>query len=114
MLNMAALPELGREIQKRFLQIHDLCMRKSSASNLTETKSSNVPFIDSLRPKALQKEQERFQLWSVTLGLFDSGHSSLAYRLEDAVEAYDLIIDLLKDLNENLAEGRASCIVTVK
>jgi hypothetical protein len=104
---MAVLLELGRQIQKHFWQILDLCIRRPQPGDQHGTTLVNSSTLDSLSPKSVQKEQQRFQLWSVTLGMFDSGHSSLAYRLEDAPEACDLIIDLLKDLDMHLTEGTA-------
>ncbi|KAI1131066.1 hypothetical protein F5Y10DRAFT_234182 [Nemania abortiva] len=60
---------------------------------------SNAPTI-----RHLQFQQERFQLWAGSLGLFQQGHASLDYRVRDALLVKQTLSSMLKMLVENLEE----------
>ena len=51
-------------------------------------------------------ESQRFQLWAVNLGLYQSGHSSLDYRFRDAPSLYEFARKLLLDLERYLGIGQ--------
>ncbi|KAJ4251038.1 hypothetical protein NW762_011688 [Fusarium torreyae] len=55
----------------------------------------------------LNCEQQRFKLWSHSLGLFQRGHASLDYRVRDAVAVKGLLLEILRELEihiQNLLE----------
>lgn len=52
--------------------------------------------------QVLQDEEQKFMLWAVNLGVFDAGHSSLDYRLQDVPEASDFVKELLNELGDHL------------
>lgn len=51
-------------------------------------------------------EEERFQLWARTLGLFQTGHASLDYRARDAPFIQASLVDLLTELQDHLDNRR--------
>jgi hypothetical protein len=50
----------------------------------------------------IQSRTLGFGLWAVNPGVFDHGHTSLGYHLQDVPEAAELVEDLLADLTEQL------------
>lgn len=62
--------------------------------------------IDSSWPHAaVAAEADRFELWSINLGLFVPGHGSLNYRLREAEGLKDTIRTFLTSLHAALEEG---------
>lgn len=47
-------------------------------------------------------DEERFRLWARTLGLFQTGHASLDYRVRDASFVKASLADLLTELQDHL------------
>lgn len=56
--------------------------------------------------EVLECEMQRFSLWGANLGLFETGHRSLDYRLRDAGHVRSFTVDLLKDLKNSLVHGK--------
>ena len=54
-------------------------------------------------------EEQKFRLWAHSLGLHQRGHSSLDYRVRDAVVVRGHLADILTELKEHL-ENRESLI----
>lgn len=52
--------------------------------------------------KRLTTEEQRFRLWAHSLGLHNQGHSSLDYRVRDAVAVKSSLADVLAELKEQL------------
>ncbi|KAL8364658.1 hypothetical protein RB595_003778 [Gaeumannomyces hyphopodioides] len=52
--------------------------------------------------RRLAGEEQRFRLWAHSLGLHQKGHSSLDYRVRDAIVVRRSLADVLGDLKENL------------
>lgn len=52
--------------------------------------------------KRLISEEQRFRLWAHSLGLHNQGHSSLDYRVRDAVAVKSRLADILAELKEHL------------
>lgn len=52
--------------------------------------------------KRLISEEQRFRLWAHSLGLHNQGHSSLDYRVRDAVAVKSRLADILTELKEHL------------
>ncbi|OQU94173.1 hypothetical protein CLAIMM_00567 [Cladophialophora immunda] len=63
---------------------------------------SSFQALDVVLRQDLRDAQQNFMLWAVNLGVFDHGHASLEYRLQDVPEAMELVKDLLTDLSEQL------------
>ena len=61
----------------------------------------------------LKTQEERYFVWAVNLGLFDAGHSSLDYRLQDADAARHFVRTLLSQLHAYLQERKKPPIVTM-
>ncbi|KAL8999385.1 MAG: hypothetical protein Q9188_005899 [Gyalolechia gomerana] len=57
---------------------------------------------------ACKRENQRFQLWSINLGLFQSSHSSLDYRLRQNKTVRSLVAALLTDLRLALDDRKSS------
>lgn len=79
------LHELGNEILDAF---HDL-------SGFQDIASHSVG-------KRLISDEQRFRLWAHSLGLQNQGHSSLDYRVRDAVAIKSRLADILAELKEHL------------
>jgi hypothetical protein len=90
-----SLPELGRLIQSLYGEVLAILSNEAASG-------ASSPFAD------LENEQQKFQLWCVNLGVFDYGHAALDYRLQDAIEARDLISELLEELIDHLEESKLS------
>jgi hypothetical protein len=52
--------------------------------------------------RRIAAEEERFRLWARTLGLFQTGHASLDYRVRDASFVKASLTDLLTGLRDHL------------
>jgi len=57
---------------------------------------------DELSLPALEDELGRFRVWAGNLGVLQKGHSSLEYRLQDALLVLEQILKLLTDLSNTL------------
>lgn len=57
--------------------------------------------------KKLILEEQRFRLWAHSLGLHNQGHSSLDYRVRDAVAVKSRLADILAELKEHLENLRS-------
>lgn len=53
----------------------------------------------------IETEIERFDLWSVNLGLFVQGHGSLDYRLRESERLQSTVGYLLEELKHSIQEG---------
>ena len=72
-------------------------------TTLTTIKSSILFWTKGDRTlDALEDACQRFDLWAINLGLYTSGHSSLAYRLGDAPLVYEYAARTLEDLHSYL------------
>ncbi|KAL1854330.1 hypothetical protein Daus18300_011516 [Diaporthe australafricana] len=79
------LHELGTEIFAAF----------SELSGIQDIASRSVG-------KRLISEEQRFRLWAHSLGLHNQGHSSLDYRVRDAVAVKSRLADILAELKGHL------------
>ncbi|XXH04366.1 hypothetical protein Hte_010780 [Hypoxylon texense] len=50
----------------------------------------------------LVNEEQRFRLWAHSLGLHQQGHTSLDYRVRDAIAVKDVLLGILSELHEHL------------
>ena len=53
----------------------------------------------------VQDELGRFRVWLGNVGAHRSGRISLDYRLREAASMRDSVLELLKDLGDNIREG---------
>jgi hypothetical protein len=53
----------------------------------------------------VEEQRARFLIWLANIGVFAGGHASLDYRLRDALEARNLMLDLLRSLKNYLKRG---------
>ncbi|KAL4788603.1 hypothetical protein BJX76DRAFT_353049 [Aspergillus varians] len=58
--------------------------------------------IDSVYRRAFVNEQQRYEIWALTLGLFHTGHSSLDYRFRDSPPLFEYTFTLLEDVGNSL------------
>lgn len=56
--------------------------------------------------RRIAAEEERFRLWARTLGLFQTGHASLDYRVRDASFIKASLTDLLTELQDHVQNRR--------
>ena len=61
---------------------------------------------DQITEAFVQDELGRFRVWLGNVGAHRSGRVSLDYRLREATSLRDSVLELLKDLGDNLQEGR--------
>ncbi len=52
--------------------------------------------------RRISAQEERFRLWARNLGVFQTGHASLDYRVRDASFIKDSLADLLTELLDHL------------
>ncbi|KIX10040.1 uncharacterized protein Z518_01121 [Rhinocladiella mackenziei CBS 650.93] len=57
----------------------------------------------------LERTRQSFLFWAANLGMFDEGHRSMDYRLQDAQDVKEYMVDLLEELEYNLNELAAAC-----
>ena len=91
---MRNLYEVGVEVLKLFKRVKNI--DTSTDGNLTNEEWPHA---------AITAEADRFELWSVNLGLFVSGHGSLDYRLRQAESLKHTIKTFLTNLYTALIEG---------
>ncbi|PQE07748.1 meiosis-specific serine threonine- kinase mek1 protein [Rutstroemia sp. NJR-2017a BVV2] len=60
---------------------------------------------DLMMRRIFAAEADRFELWSVNLGLFVYGHGSLDYRVREAPSLKSTLQEFIADLNRALIEG---------
>jgi hypothetical protein len=63
---------------------------------------------DQLSPLSVEDQLGRYKLWTANLGALRRGHSSLDYRLRDALFIAKNVTRLLQSLQESLARGWSS------
>ncbi|KAB5578817.1 hypothetical protein GE09DRAFT_561806 [Coniochaeta sp. 2T2.1] len=91
MADRKTLADLGHDILALFERA---CNQQKNGYNTSEQWPAT----------SLISEAERFQLWAVDLGLFDSAHGSLDYRLREACSLQHTISRFLKELADSLTE----------
>jgi len=91
--NYATLTAIGYEVLTTF-------------SNILRAFSAHVP--QALDFGAVKNEYERFDLWAVNLGLYQTGHGSLDYRLRDAETVWRYTETLLLELRLALERSKTS------
>ncbi|PQE29588.1 meiosis-specific serine threonine- kinase mek1 protein [Rutstroemia sp. NJR-2017a BBW] len=74
-------------------------------SELTDLDRLSDDSEDLMMRKMLAAEADRFELWSVNLGLFLYGHGSLDYRVREAPSLKSTLQEFMADLNRALIEG---------
>lgn len=57
--------------------------------------------------EAVDNLYDRFQLWSANLGLFQTGHGSLDWRLRENLNVQSIIRRFLLDLDQNIKQGKS-------
>lgn len=90
-----SLHALGTEIFEKFKRL----VHESSDKSLSENYLSRVRLIN---------EEERFLLWAHNLGLHQTGHVSLDYRLRAAIVVKDYVSEVLTEIKQNLDESMSS------
>ena len=91
-----SLSELGRTGWNLFVQ----------ADALTSTREANKAISSSPDIQdAIAGEADRFELWTVNMGLLVAGHGSLDYRLRSAESLKATVSRFLINLFESLSEG---------
>ena len=88
-----SLHDLGIEILKLFKRV----------KTLDATADSSWPHA------AVAAEADRFEFWSINLGLFIPGHGSLDYRLRQTEGLENTIRTFLTSLHAALEEGGSFC-----
>lgn len=63
------------------------------------------PSHDQITESFVQDELGRFRVWLGNVGAHRSGRISLDYRLREAANMRDSVLELLKDLGDNIREG---------
>ncbi|KAL3476578.1 hypothetical protein BJX99DRAFT_258326 [Aspergillus californicus] len=59
--------------------------------------------LDNSYQREFVNEQQRYEIWALTLGLYHRGHSSLDYRFRDSPRLFDYAFTLLEDLSNALS-----------
>ena len=99
---MSAPPELhaiGSGIFEAFKALGDNCRNESRTAYLPSERE-------------IAAEEQRFRLLAHSLGLHRKGHSSLDYRLREAVTVRDYLGEVLTELKEHL-DNREWCDIFV-
>jgi hypothetical protein len=89
---MSTLLQRGRVLQRLLFQVE-------------QSFEDSLEAEDSLRAR-LEDGGARFHMWAVNLGLFDDGHASLDYRLQNAEDAREYVEGLLDDMKGYLEESK--------
>ena len=91
----STLHDLGLQVLQHFRQIQSIASGDGKGST------------NELSRSTVAAEAERFELWSINLGVFVSGHGSLDYRLRQADGLRQTIFNFLTGLFNALREARA-------
>ena len=89
-----SLFEIGFDTLKLFKRV------KSINDNEATHRDEDWPF------SSIAAESDRFELWSVDIGLFVPGHGSLDYRLRQAESLKNTVGTFLASLKASLEEGQ--------
>lgn len=87
------LQALGRTVASTF--------KKLVEAPWTDDQDTAIP-----SRRCIAAEEERFRLWARTLGLFQTGHASLDYRVRDASFVKASLTDLLTELQDHVQNRR--------
>lgn len=79
----------------------------SSREPLGEATES-PPWLTEECSRKLKNAQSRFKVWSGNIGAHRSGRSSLEYRLRDASNIREHVVELLEGLRQSLEDGRST------
>ena len=60
------------------------------------------------QPRWTEDQLARFKIWSASLGVFESGHASIDYRLRDHPDVLNLVTQQLDVLRVNLEKRMCS------
>lgn len=103
--------DLAKACRSQFVQILQLDSPKQEASlqaslqaRLSTLFSADHSKHSILNLSDLLDEYEQFRVWGRNLGVFSSDHSSLDYRLREALEVRDGFMSLLRSLMKDLQE----------
>ena len=91
---MRSLNDLGIEVMGLFKQARS-----------PRTKVGNVHTDEEWPHAAIAAQSDRFELWSINIGLFVPGHGSLDYRLREAESLTTTVGTFLINLNTALMQG---------
>ena len=91
---MKTLHEVGVEILILFKRVKNIDIA-------VDSNSTDVDWPHA----AIAAEADRFEFWSINLGLFVSGHGSLEYRLRQAESLKHTVETFLANLSIALAQG---------
>ena len=83
-------------------------------SDVLRSTHPDSPYRIYVTDSAVQDEIGRFRVWLGNVGAHRSGRVSLDYRLREAAHMRDSVLDLLKDLEDNINEGQShtSCNIS--
>ena len=87
------LQALGRTVAGTFNRLVE--------AQWTDDQDTTIP-----SKRRIAAEEERFRLWARTLGLFQTGHASLDYRVRDASFIKATLTDLLLELQDHVQNCR--------
>ena len=79
---------------------------RETSKKFARLRNGNQPF--SSYETACKHESQRFQLWSINLGLFQSSHNSLDYRLRQNETVRSFVATLLTDICSALDDRKSS------
>jgi hypothetical protein len=99
--------DLAKACRSQFVQVLQLDSPKQESelkARLSTLFSTNHPKHSILNLSDLLDEYEQFRVWARNLGVFASDHSSLDYRLREALEMRDGVLSLLRSLMKDLQE----------
>lgn len=93
---MESLADTGLATMKRFKLLQEVELKS------VEDQSHESP------EQLFLAQFDRFELWAVNLGVFVMGHGSLDYRIRDSESMKEGILQMMKNLNRSLDEGKTA------
>lgn len=99
-MSVPAMELLQQELQSLGRTVAD-SFKRLVESPWTDDQDTALP-----SRRRIADEEERFRLWARTLGLFQTGHASLDYRVRDASFIKASLTDILTELKYHVQNRR--------
>lgn len=101
-IDAESLYAIGSKVLELFLRLGNVI----SGSSLEGSENETPPRV------SFEAEADRFELWSVNLGLFVAGHGSLDYRLREAEGLRQTVKTFLLSLATALTNGKNTVLLS--
>ena len=104
------MADLAKEDSSKVRELSAKCQQLFKNLSL-QLQQAGDRYQEQITIPALLDELGRFKIWAGNNGALQSGRSSLDYRLRDALYISNLVVRILRDLEDSLTQGLTRRII---